>query len=162
MKLRLLLLTFLGFVMLHLPASGDDGTDSRLSLKGIRGVEVVIVDLPEGAIKLGLTKEIIQADVELKLRLAGMGVLTPIEGAGHPGRPFLYVFTTATDSAGAANVSVSLVQRVNLSRDRAVEIPAETWSLLAVIPNPSAQGIQSIVEDSVDMFISAWLSVNPK
>jgi hypothetical protein len=46
------------------------------TLKGIGAVAVLVEYLPTGAKTLGLTEETIQTDVELKLRLAGMRVVT--------------------------------------------------------------------------------------
>ena len=46
-----------------------------MALVGIAAVDILIERLPKGADKLGLTKESIRTDVELKLRLAGIRVI---------------------------------------------------------------------------------------
>ena len=49
-------------------------TDQKETLKGIKGVKVVVENLSEDATKGGLTKEQIQTDVEVKLRTAGIRI----------------------------------------------------------------------------------------
>ena len=54
----------------------SDSEVDRQTLAGITAVKVVIEDLPSDALNLGLIRESIQTDVELKLRLAGMRIVT--------------------------------------------------------------------------------------
>lgn len=138
--------------MLGLPASGED-----MSLKGIRGVMVVVEDLSEGTLKLGLTKEAIRTDVELKLRLAGIRIL-----AANPGEPYLYINVNVLPSGAVANVSVALTQPVKLIRDPGIEVLADTWGHEILITHPTTREIRSATKDLVDQFLNAWLSVNPK
>ena len=70
------------------PVVAQDNNFSRATLKGISIVPVVVENLPPGASALGLTKDVIQTDVELKLRLAGMRVVTPGDSANLPGGQF--------------------------------------------------------------------------
>ena len=70
---------------------GDDNEGSRATLKGITTVHVLVEDLDNDAQTVGLTKEGIQTDVELKLVLAGMHVVTREEWLKLPGAPRLYV-----------------------------------------------------------------------
>jgi hypothetical protein len=71
------------------------------TLKGISAVYVVVESLPDGAKALNLTIDSIQNDVELKLRLAGMRVLSQQEGESLPGAPHVYVVLPANlDSQG--------------------------------------------------------------
>lgn len=56
------------------------------TLKGLKGVYVVIEDLNEEVIKDGLTVDAIRTDVELKLRLAGIPVLLEEARLKEPGR----------------------------------------------------------------------------
>jgi len=97
------------------PAQGNEF--SNATLKGISAISVLVEDLPDGAKVLGLTKESIQTDVELKLRLAGMTVVTLEESNSLPGRPYLYVFVNVTARPGAARIDVSLHQDARLERD---------------------------------------------
>lgn len=85
----LVLIALLLFFTFHSVALSDDAE----SLKGLKAVWVVIEELPETLkSKAGLTKEQLQTDVELKLRLAGIRVVPGLsEGYHIPGQPYLYV-----------------------------------------------------------------------
>ena len=103
--------------------AGDSEFDGRKSLTGITAVEVVVERLPPGAAAIGLTKESIQTDVELKLRLAGMRVVANML------EPYVYVAVNMTDDGRAADVHVSLNQVVKLKRDPTIHTVADTWSV---------------------------------
>ncbi len=135
---------------------GADDEYARRSLAGLAGVDVVIEGLSSGADKLGLTKDAIQTDVELKLRLAGMQIVALSS-------VFLWISVTVTKSGNAADILVELDQPVRLVRDPTILTPTGcTWSKSTVGANPTAEGIRNIIKDSVDSFLNAWLSENPK
>jgi hypothetical protein len=119
-------------------------------------------DLPDSAKILGLTKEIIQTDVELKLRQAGMRVMTREEGEKLPGSPAVYINVNLSDDARAANIGVELQQNAQLERNNLWTPDIITSSTGVLVSNPTAQGIRDFVKDHVDTFLNAWLSVNPK
>ena len=131
-------------------------------LKGIGTVFVAVEPLPDGAKVLGLSEDTIQTDVELKLRLAGMRVVTMEEGKKVPGRPYLYVRITLTDNALAASVEVQLNQDALLGRNNEFAPSVTTWSTGFLLANPTAQSIRDGVKDDVDKFLNEWLSLNPK
>jgi hypothetical protein len=164
MKIRLatsLLTLFL--VGIASPAvRADDGRLSRATLKGLSAIYVMVEDLPEGAKILGLSKEAIQTDVELKLRLAGISVVTQAEDMKLPGNPALYVVVNLTDPARAASIDVEVQQNAMLERNNQWAPRITTWSTGMVVSNPTAQGIRDYVKDHVDTFLNAWLFVNPK
>jgi hypothetical protein len=145
-------------------ARAQDTKPQNASLKGITAVYVLVEDLPDGAKVLGLTKDAIQTDVELKLRLAGMRVVTTQEEwAKLPGSPSLYVNVNVSDSsARAASIDVELDQNALLELNSHFAIGVTTWSTGAVIVNPSVEGTRDWIKDDVDKFLNAWLSVNPK
>jgi len=120
-------------------------------------MHVITEDPSSGGTKLGLTKEAIQTDVELKLRLAGMRIesTTP---------EFLYIDVNVARDGSAVSIDVELVQPVGLTRNPSIFIPgAITWSAGTLGTNPtSAQFIRDAIKDQVDKFLNAWLSVNPK
>jgi len=105
----LMTLFLLGVNSPSVSAQGDD--PRTLSLKGISAVFVLVEDLPEGA-RLGLTDETIQTDVELKLRLAGIRVVTREESFKQPGSPLFYVRVNLSDQARAASIEVSQPRRI--------------------------------------------------
>ena len=102
------------------------------------------------------------ADVELKLRLAGMRVVTDQEDFNLPGMPTLYIQVNLADTQ-AANIEVQLQQNVTLQRNGQSIISIPTWRTSgSLILNPNAQFIRNAVKDHIDRFLNAWLSVNPK
>jgi hypothetical protein len=143
-------------------ARAQDTEQRRATLKGIGTVNVSVEELTDSAKRLGLTDEIIQTDVELKLRLAGMRVVTLGDILKVPGMPSVYVRVTVTDRALAASMTVELQQNARLERDDQSAIAITTWQTGYVLSNPDAQAIRSHIKDEIDEFLNAWLSVNPK
>jgi hypothetical protein len=136
---------------------GDDYSDH--SLMGLNTVKVAVETLPPGAAKLGLTEEAIQTDVELKLRLAGMRVVNTVAFDTE----VLYVNVNATSDGRAVSIAVELQQGARLLRDPNIMIfTAVTWSTGSVTIYPTAQFIRDSIKEKVDIFLNAWLSVNPK
>jgi hypothetical protein len=134
----------------------------RATLKGITDVFVLVEEFPDGAKKLGLSDDSVRTDVELKLRLAGLRVVTAEKGYKLPGAPHLYVNVNVTDSADAASVDIALNQNAKLERDGQFAIGITTWTTGVVISHPNAQGIRDYVKDMTDKFLNDWLAANPK
>ena len=127
---------------------------------------------------LGLSEEAIRTDVELKLRMAGIPVLSGLaEASTTPGRPILSIvlFGTQQDAGGTSqlktaiySIDVEFYQKVRLVRwAMAYELSAITWSVgtFGVKKDTDAEIVRKIREftkDLVDSFINAYLSVNPK
>ena len=143
-------------------ASRSVSAQDRRNLKGIDSVFVEVETLPNGASKLGLSEGIIQTDVEQKLRLAGLRVVTNQEGENVPGSPYLDVRLVATDPPEAAAIEISLNQNVTLERNSAFAPEVETWAKILVIANPSGQSVRDKIQDLAADFLNDWLSVNPK
>jgi len=127
------------------------------SLKGIDGVQVVI-DLTDTG-KSELDKYLIRTDVELKLRSAGMRVLSEEEEAKAPGSPYLYLNVNLVGTAAA--IEIQLMQTARLVRNGEIAVGA-TWSQRSLSTNSTAPVVRGLIKDQVDTFLNAWLSVNPK
>jgi len=134
-----------------------DGEVPRRSLRGIETLDVLIEQLPESAQKLGLSKDSLQTDVELKLR---QNSITVTDVKDLKSQATLYVLIDVIGTA--ASLSVSLGQPVRLIRDQSVFALATTWEVRGIASNPSAKFIREHVADMVDQFLNAWLSVNPR
>jgi hypothetical protein len=141
-------------------------TGDRESLKGLTGVGVMVENLGPDAEKDGLTMDQIQMDVELRLRMAGIKVLTQEQKLETPGMPFLYVHLNAQkrQATYAFSIDISLFQWVNLGRDPQISVDASTWSIgvLVSLGADNVSQTRNVIKDYVDKFINAWLSVNPK
>jgi hypothetical protein len=144
------------------PIQAQDTERRRATLKGISALSVLVEDLPNGAKVLGLTRESIQTDVELKLRLAGIRVVTDQEDLSLPGMPSLSVVVNLTESAKSASIDIELHQNAFLERNGQLVVDVTTWGTGGLAANPTAQDIRNYIKDHVDKFLNAWLSVNPK
>ena len=137
----------------------------RATLKGLTGVYVVVEDFDDQETRAGFDKRTFQTDVELKLGLAGIKVLSETEYLETPGAPSLYVVVTPLHERrgeyAAFSGMIELAQLVRLERDRSIGHSVGTWSKgwvgVADIPV-----IRESVKDGVDIFINAWLRMNPK
>jgi hypothetical protein len=69
----------------------SDDKYARATLRGIEGVNVAIESLEPEVERAGLVRQQIETDVELRLRKAGIRVLTEEERQGTPGAPYLYI-----------------------------------------------------------------------
>jgi hypothetical protein len=82
-----------------------------------------------------------------------------------PGKPGLLVGVTAFKTSHGSYVyvvKVELWQNVYLERNSKEAVHTPTWSTLSFGINPGLEAIRSNIKDQVDIFINAWLSVNPK
>lgn len=149
-------------------ASAQRGVDTIESLRGLKGVYVAVENLGSDLEAAGLTKGIIQADVELKLRLARIKVLTEKEWLEELGNPSLYISVIGMKSEFglyACSMVIELHQKVSLSRYPAIVVlGAITWhrGSIGVCREYKVDEIRDGVKDIVDKFINAYLSVNPK
>ena len=171
-KCKALVMLFL-FTMV---CASDVYTQNEIeSLRGIKGIYVAIEGLKPGIEEAGVRTENIQTDVELKLRLAGIKVLTEEERLEELGKPFLYVNVNCEKSELGFHfylysISIELMQKIILVRELVAldfERPAyyaTTWRTRTAGLSGANKvvAIRDIVKDMVDEFINDYLSVNPK
>ena len=146
------------------PGAAGDNEYSRATLKGLAGVRVVVEDFHDNARRAGFDKQKFQTAAELKLRLAGIKVLTRDESLATPGMPWLHAsvasMATEADRSAPFGMSLELVQGVLLERNREPS-NAATWSVYS-IGNGDAPYVLEGFKEQMDIFLNAWLSVNPK
>ncbi len=133
------------------------------TLKGIQGVGAVVENLRSDIEAAGLHGADVRTDVELKLRVAGIKVLTNGEALKQPGFPQLYVNISIMVGQGpisgiaAYNLSVALKQGVILATDSSINTWTSTWQSDAV--GYSGAGmlpkLRDNIKDMVDKFINA-------
>jgi hypothetical protein len=167
MTKRLATMCFVAMSVIGLTSPSVRAQDSeftRATLKDISAVNVLVEELSDGAKTLGLTTDAIQTDVELKLRLAGIRVVTLEEALKVPGGPILYVLVSVLPDGRAASIEIELHQNVLLERNGLRVVGMPTWNTRYLMwePNPTAQAVRNVVKDQVDVFLNAWLAVNPK
>ena len=145
-----------------------DGKFERATLRGLKGVQVVVEELRPEIERAGLKKQQLQTDVELRLRKAGIRVLTRKERLKTPGTPLLYLnvnaLTAVDNKAVVFGISVELNQEVRLVRDPKIIVDATTWSTdsVGIADVNNIRDIRRRVGDRVDVFINAYLAMNPK
>jgi hypothetical protein len=164
MKKALMLIVALQFCSVVM--AQNDSKSSRQSLKDLTGVYVLVDNPRPDAEQDGLSSSQIQTDVEQRLRMAGIKVLTMEEMLKAPGMPTLYVDvkTLKKQESYSYSVQVILQQNVRLERDPTNLFIAPTWRIGAVgfVGATKINQIGDGVRDEVDRFINAYLSVNPK
>jgi len=167
MCLRVLILVGL---LLFWPADGFSFTaDKRDTLRGLKEISVLVEYLPDDVEREGLNREHLQRDIEVRLRQAGLHVLTITEVANSPGAPYLYVavypITGPSVNSNAYAVALTLKQLVQLSRNPTTELFATTWEGPMQL---SSQGdhrvldIRTRILDAVGRFIIDYRDVNSK
>jgi|SRR5437588_5862570 len=167
MKTVLAVLALLSATLVSRLVGQGDNEYTRKTLVGLTGVYVSVEHIPDEMQRDGLDTTQIQTDVELKLRQAGITVLTRQEWLSTAAAPFLYVNVQAIKNTNfyAFSVEVQLRQRVTLVHDPAVLILATTWSATGVIGTVGSKKLSSLretVRDLTDQFINAYLAANPK
>ena len=122
------------FFLFASPGRAGDDEKSRMSLRGLKGMQVVVEHLEPEVEQHGLTTSALQTDVELKLRQAGIPMLDRAHNDVLVRDPSIVVPIAQTGRVG----SFGHVQRLEV------------------------RGLRDNVKDYVDKFINAYLAVNPK
>lgn len=136
------------------------------TLRGLDGVGVVVPKFDARAIP-GLTPTKVKADVELRLRRAGIRVLTREERIStRSGFLHVDVYPVCGREVCACNIDVSLYQIVDLERDKAISGVAPTWFVttlgLFFPPTNVTKKVRNITKGLVDDFAKLYLTANPK
>jgi hypothetical protein len=133
-------------------------------LQGLEAAHVKVERLKAEIEQDGLFASTLQSDAELKLRLAGIKVLSEEQWLENPDSPYLYLFVDAfKHSEGYVyRIQISLREPVMIIRKR-MKASATTLRIrdeLGITANLSE--IREEAQDLVDEFIKAWQSVNRK
>jgi len=143
----------------------------RGSLRGLKGVGVVVESLQSEVERDGLTRSHIRTDSELALRQAGIRVLSEDESLNEPGSPYLYVNLTTVKSevlyaftSYLYSLQISLRQNVTLTREPNTKVSAMTWqtSVLGSVNAADLENLRKTIRDSLNQFINDYLAANPK
>ena len=145
-----------------------DSEMNRATLKGLKGVRVLVEDLTPEVEREGLVKADLQKSVEERLRQAGIRILTQEEAVKTPGEPYLYVNINISFAKGgdvcSYSIDAALIQNVTLARSPRQTTYGVTWSTggVGLIAKKSLRELKESVEEIADVFAKAFLSVNPK
>lgn len=155
-------------LILAAPAPALDTPNERVTLAGLTGVHVVVEEVTPDGEREGLTRASLQAEVEQRVRRAGLRPLTATEALAAAGRPTLQVRVVLLRAREAPqlyvySVDLTLRQQIRLVRDRAVESFAVTWSEnreVGAVPATRLAAVREAVRAKVDQFTQAWQIVN--
>ena len=168
-KWLIVLLVIVLTLALQSPVFAINGKSNRATLRGLSGVGVLVEQLAPEIEREGLIKNQLQIEVELKLKMAGIKVLTREECLKTPGEPYLYVNVNVNTAKTESDIypysiDVLLMQKVSLLRDPKQTTYAVTWSTGGVgsIEKSILSQLRTSVEEMVDLFIKTYLSENPK
>jgi hypothetical protein len=143
--------------------------DKRDTLRGLKEISVLVEYLPDDVEREGLNREHLQRDIEVRLRQAGLHVLTISEVANSPGAPYLYVavypITGPSVTVNTYAVALTLKQLVQLSRNPGTELFATTWEgpiHFGSLSDSRVLDIRGRIFESVGRFIVDYREVNSK
>jgi hypothetical protein len=143
-------------------AFAEDKEITRLTLRGIKEVNVVIESIEPEVEKLGLTQDQVKAVAESKLREANIAVATDIVR----GRPavYLYVQVVRPEKIDRLfySISLSLLQNVVLERDPEVKTNTDTWMARVLGMSSGIEAIRSDIRSLLDQFIEDFRKANQK
>lgn len=167
---KIIMLTVLvSALTLSYPLFAINGKSNQATLRGLKGIGVLVEHLSPELEKQGLTKSQLQMDIESKLEMAGIKVLTKAEVFRTPGEPHLYINVNVNMAKTESDIypysiDILLIQQVSLLRDPNLTTFAVTWSKGGVgsIAKPIVSQLQDYVKELVDIFIKAYLEENPK
>jgi len=145
----------------------QDDENTRLTLRGLQGIFVYVEPLDPQIEKMGLTRNQIHIDIESKLKLAGINVLTREEFLKVSGHPYLYVNSNISLLKTQITryifyIRIELNQEVLLARTPETKVSTVTWSTGGWGIDFTLDNIRQIVKTQVDRFINAYLTENPK
>ena len=140
------------------------GADDPYGLRGISSVWVLIDSLGAEEANMGVAADAVRTDVELRLRSAGLRVISPEEAKeiALKDNTFLYINVAATSGGLAATVLAQFGQAAHLLRNCLPIGTAFTWTDLSTLLDPSLDSVRSEIKDLVDKFLYEWLKQNPR
>jgi hypothetical protein len=151
-------------MLLALPGVSHALTLKQKTLVGLKGLGVIVEDINPEAERLGLTRNQIITDVELRLRKARIKVLTEKERIETQGKPFLYVNvnTNIGNDFCIYGISVKLDEDVTLTNGKIVM--GNIWEISSIggVAIYNINHIRRDVGDLIDHFINDYLAANPR
>jgi hypothetical protein len=165
MKKLISVVNVFGFVLVALSgAFAQSMQEDRNVLQGLDGIRVEVKRIKPEIERDGLFASILQTDVELKLRMAGIKVFSEGEEPAIPSAPYLFLNVDAMKSSigYAYRIQLSLREPVTLAR-KALKVVGTTFRTQDQFGiSPHLSDIREEVRDVVDEFINAWLQANAK
>jgi hypothetical protein len=136
----------------------------RELLRGLDGFRLAVERIKPEIERDGLFRSILLSDMELRLRMGGIKVLSEEEAESKPDAPCLYLYLDALKcSLGYVyTLRLSLMEPVKLTRNN-MKVPATILRIpdeLGITSNLSE--IRDAAGDFLEEFIKDWKAANPK
>ncbi|HUL03228.1 MAG TPA: hypothetical protein VLV16_08390 [Gemmatimonadales bacterium] len=171
MRTSALIMALLGLAASVAPATAQlDSKASRKTLGGLPGFFVAVEEMDTAAARAGVTAATIQADVESKLRAAGIKLYSQDDFKNILEVPQLYInvneFALHGEQKGlfTYNASAEVRQAIKLSRDPSIGSTSVTWRAPATVgtvgSNNFSEAVRDVVSEQVDLLITALRDVN--
>jgi len=161
------LIICLGFILSSITHAQISDAISAASLSGLTAFNVSIGDASSEARQDGLSTEQLLADVEAKLRTAGIRIIQQPTWIDTIGGAQLFVEANALKHSGAQYsycIQITVIQKASLPTKPAHQTLAATWStsVMGVVGSSSvAAKIREEVGAETDRFVSSYLTANP-
>ena len=121
----------------------------------------------------GISESRLQTMLELRLRTAGLRVLSAQEDAADPAtNPYIYLKVSTLETSTESGRSLGIVHRIDLSARvfsqnpiNNAYVPMELWAdgQLAVSSREGATAqIERIANTLIDSLLNTWLAANPR
>ena len=145
--------------------------NEKASLKGLKGIYVLIEDLSDEFKDSNLIKNQLKTDAELRLKKAGIHLFDRSEAIRDHAVGTLYIqsnFIRLDPPKGqfAFHLLIEINQDVSLIRDSSIHVfNARTYSVpgyTGTISEDSLRGLRNPVNDLVDVFIKDFLAANSR
>lgn len=166
--LSVALISTLLLFSLNFPVSAWELSSPEESLKGLKGVHLVITGINYVFEQAGITKVQLRNEIELKLLANGIRIFPEGVAKIEADAPYLYITVNAMKAPNELffySIKTELKQWVSIFRDKNIVVYAPTWStdVMGITGQPNLQNIvREGVLDSVDKFCRAYLDVNPQ
>jgi hypothetical protein len=152
-------------VLLMLPGISRALTKQQKALVGLKAVYILVMTPKPEAQCLGITIDQIKTGIELRLRKAGIRMLTEKEWLGSPDYPHLSVTINAIKRGGSYSYMVQLYLSEFVTLARGNRVNGMIWQTYRVGSGDKQNTeikIQEQVGDMVEQFINDYLAANPK
>jgi hypothetical protein len=157
-------------LVLFLPTLAVAQQGDAAMLRGRRSFHVTVENLDANAQQCGVSGSQIQTDVELRLRRSGVTVVDRTSSSDalyvnlnvvHT--PFGCIYAVQVEFNQFMFREVDVIAALPGSPSPTLSALCTTWSVgtLGTTPDLGGRRIRDSIGDQVDIFLNAWLSVNP-
>lgn len=145
---------------------GSHDDFSYATLSGINAVSVSMVGFSPSFRRYGLNSSAVKAQVEQRLRAAGLKVVSAAEAQRMPGAALLVINLSTAESPYyyySYSAAVEVKQKVALPSRKGAFVPVTAWSngQSGIVLPSNLQNITGVVMEYVDRFISDYRTQNP-